>query len=196
MRVLPFCLFTLLLLTACSESAEEEEEFVNWSARNEQYLATVANDSMQQSGWQRFKKYSLDPSTTGKVGDYVYVKVIEQGNSTTKPAYTDSVRVMYQGRLIPSKTYPQGYIFDGTVHGTFSLATGSTAKMKVANTIDGFSTALQHMSVGDYWRVYIPWELGYGTSGSGSTIPGYSVLVFDLALIDTSPAGQVMKPWR
>jgi FKBP-type peptidyl-prolyl cis-trans isomerase FklB len=68
--------------------------------------------------------------------------------------------------------------------------------MKVANTIDGFSTALQHMSVGDYWRVYIPWELGYGTSGSGSTIPGYSVLVFDLALIDTSPAGQVMKPWR
>ena len=56
-------------------------------------------------------------------------------------------------------------------------------------------TALQNMHKGDYWRVYIPSELGYGTSDY-STIPGYSVLVFDLTLLDFSPVGEAMKPWR
>ena len=180
---------------SCSEDTAEEEEYANWESRNEQFLASLVNDSLQQPGWQRLKKFSLDPSIQGKDAEYIYVKVMEQGSSSVKPAYTDSVRVIYQGRLIPSMSYPQGYVFDGTVFDTYSIKTGSTAKMKLSNTIDGFSTALQHMCVGDYWRVYIPWELGYGTSGSGS-IPGYSVLIFDLTLLDTSPAGQVMKPWR
>ena len=188
-----------LLICACSEEAAEEEEFADWQTRNEQFLASLANDSLlspdSRYQWKRIKCFSLDESTEGAVGDYVYVKVIGRGSSTVKPAYTDSVRIIYQGRLIPSVSYPQGYVFDGTVLDTYSVKTGSTAKMKLSGTIDGLSTALQHMCVGDYWRVYIPWQLGYGTSGSGS-IPGYSVLVFDVTLLDTSPAGHTMKPWR
>ena len=59
----------------------------------------------------------------------------------------------------------------------------------------GFTTALQQMHVGDYWRIYIPSDMGYGASGSGTTIPGYSVLVFDLVLVDYSPVGQALDPW-
>ena len=195
-KVLPFYLFTLLpLFTSCSEEASEEEEFANWQVRNEQFLATLVNDSLPQAGWQRIKKFSLDPNVEGTASDYVYVKVIEKGEGTEMPNYTDSVRVVYQGCLIPSKSYPKGYPFDGTVYGDYSVKTAYTSRQKVSNTISGYATALMKMHKGDYWRIYIPSELGYGTSGY-NTIPGYSVLVFDLTLVDMSPIGEVMKPWR
>ena len=39
------------------------------------------------------------------------------------------------------------------------------------------------MHRGDYWRVTIPYQLGYGTSDNGA-IPAYSTLIFDLWLQD------------
>ena len=195
-KVLPFYLFTLLpLFTSCSEEASEEEEYANWKERNEQFLASLVNDSLKQHNWQRIKLFSLDPTTEGAASDYIYVKKISYGNGTETPIYTDSVRVVYQGRIIPSKSYPKGFVFDGTVFGEYSVKTAYTTRQLVSNTILGYATALQNMHKGDYWRVYIPSELGYGTSGY-STIPGYSVLVFDLTLLDFSPVGETMKPWR
>ena len=44
-------------------------------------------------------------------------------------------------------------------------------------------TALQHMHVGDYWRVYVPYQLGYkGVAQTG--IPAYSTLIFDIYLCE------------
>ena len=186
-------------LSSCSEETEEDTEFADWAVRNEQYLATIANDSLSQSGWQRIKKYSLGDAEGG-VNDYVYVHHIahyDLGVSKTgSPAFTDSVRVMYQGRLMPSASYPQGKFFDqGTAKGTFSVETSSTARFLTSGVVVGFTTALQQMHGGDYWRIYIPSDMGYGASGSGTTIPGYSVLVFDLVLVDYSPVGQALDPW-
>ena len=191
---------------SCSESAADDDEYANWQQRNEQFLSAVVNDSLQQPGWQRIKTYSLDPAVEGAVTDYVYVKVIESadvdGHSSSRdesgcPAFTDSVRVAYQGRLIPSKTYPEGKVFDGTVYGTYNNKTNANAKFLLSNStmISGFSTALQYMHRGDHWRVYIPAELGYGESGSGSNIPAYSILIFEMTLIDFSPAGKTMPVW-
>ncbi len=53
----------------------------------------------------------------------------------------------------------------------------------VNGVIDGFSTALQHMKEGDIWEIWVPWELGYGSSGSGN-IPGYTTLVFEIELME------------
>lgn len=183
-------------LSSCSEEASEEEEYANWQAVNEQFLATLVNDSLKQTGWQRIKKYSLDQTTEGSISDYVYVKEITKGDGAEYPNFTDSVRVIYQGRLLPSKSYPKGYVFDGTVYGTYSPKTAYTSRQKVSGMLSGYATALMKMHTGDYWRVYIPCELAYGTSGNSSTIPGYSVLIFDLTLLDISPIGEVMKPWR
>ena len=185
----------LVGLSSCSEEASEEEEYANWKERNEQFLASLVNDSLKQQNWQRIKLFSLDSTTEGAASDYIYVKKITNGEGTETPIFTDSVRVVYQGRLLPSKSYPKGFVFDGTVYGEYSPVTAYTKRQAVSNTILGFATALQNMHKGDYWRVYIPSELGYGTSDY-STIPGYSVLVFDLTLIDFSPVGEAMKPWR
>ena len=48
------------------------------------------------------------------------------------------------------------------------------------------------MHRGDHWTVYIPHQLGYGTSASG-TVPAYSTLIFDLRLVDFSHPGTKLK---
>lgn len=193
-----FFLLGALVFSACSESTSDDDEYANWQQRNEEYLAAVVNDSLKQPGWQRIKNYSLDETTEGKTTEYIYVKTIESGDPTSaRPAFTDSVRVAYQGRLIPSKTFPEGKVFDGTVFGTYSSKTNSNTKFLISNATmtTGFSTALQHMHRGDHWRVYIPAELAYGATGSGTNIPAYSLLIFEMTLIDFSPAGQTMPVW-
>jgi FKBP-type peptidyl-prolyl cis-trans isomerase FklB len=73
--------------------------------------------------------------------------------------------------------------------------------MSVSGLIDGMVTALMKMHIGDRWKVYIPYQLGYGTTTSSSTsIPGYSTLIFDLTLssyyrMDTTVPDDQAKPF-
>ena len=93
------------------------------------------------------------------------------------------MKVHYQGRLIPSPTYPKGYLFDSSYSGTFDPLIASPAKFAIRGVVDGFSTALLNMRRGDYYRVYIPYQLGYGLTASGS-IPAGSTLIFEIRLVD------------
>ena len=185
------------LLFSCSKEETEAGEFDNWQERNEAFFASLADSlDANPNQWQRILSFSQSPATDHNIDKYIYVKKLENGEGGESPAYTDSVGIIYQGRLIPSATFTEGYVFDGTVFGKFSATTSSTAKLLVSGTVDGFSTALQHMHRGDHWRVYIPSTLGYGEDGSSSgTIPGYSVIIFELQLIDFSHAGEVMPTW-
>ena len=55
--------------------------------------------------------------------------------------------------------------------------------MAVRGVVHGFSTALMNMRRGDYYRVYIPYQLGYGLTDNG-TIPGGSTLIFEIRMVD------------
>ncbi|MDE5782930.1 MAG: FKBP-type peptidyl-prolyl cis-trans isomerase [Prevotella sp.] len=196
-KVLPFYLVAFWLITACSEDTGEVDDYANWEERNEVYFASLT-DSLRNDPihWSRIKSFSLDSQTEGAATDYIYVKTIASGEGSESPLYTDSVRVSYQGRVIPTVSYPQGYVFDGTVYGDYSLATNATTRMKISSLIIGMQTALLHMHRGDYWRVYIPNELGYKSQDqTNSGIPPYSTLIFDLTLIDFSPVGESMPVW-
>ena len=185
------------LLSSCSESEDDEGEFANWQQRNEQFFASL-EDSLKAhpTVWLKYKSFTLDEGSEGKSTDYIYAKVVETGGGLDSPMYTDSVRVSYQGRLIPSATFPEGYVFDGTVYGKYSSATNASVRQNLTVNIDGYTTALLHMHRGDHWRIYIPSDLGYGDKGNDSgTIPGHSVVVFDVTLIDFSPAGEPMPAW-
>lgn len=175
------------LLSSCSESDNEEEEFPNWKKTNEQYfnnLYAMAKSSadMGDKSWKVIRQWSLEESTAKDPYDYIVVNVLENGTGSGCPLYTDSVKVHYEGRLLPSTSYPDGYVFDKSFTGEFNPATALPAKFAVSGMIDGFTTALQYMHIGDHWKVYIPYQLGYGSSASGS-IPAYSTLVFDVTLV-------------
>lgn len=181
---------------SCSESDDEgTEEFGNWQVRNEAYFATL-EDSLSRGGsaWKKIKTFTKDEKTLTANTDYIYIKVLEQGSGTTSPLYTDSVRVSYRGRLIPSASYPQGFVFDETYEGNFSLKTTGVVDNQLSNFCDGFATALQHMHIGDRWCVYIPYQLGYGTSDY-ATVPAYSVMIFDVVLLDFVTSSEKLEPW-
>lgn len=87
-----------------------------------------------------------------------------------QPSLEDQVRTHYHGTLT-----------DGTVFDS-SYQRGQPAEFPVGGVIAGWTEALQLMSVGSKWRLYVPSELAYGAQGVGS-IPPHSVLVFDVELL-------------
>lgn len=185
------------MITSCSEDDNTVEEFPDWRNRNEAYFNDIyerARDNADGS-WKLFLNYSLQDTIPTNNDDYIAVQVLEEGTGSGCPMYTDSVLVNYRGRLIPSTSYADGYVFDQSYDGEYNPETAVPAQFYVGGLIDGFTTALQHMHIGDVWRVYIPYNLGYGESGS-SSIPGYSTLIFDIALVAYYRAGVSPDKWR
>ena len=181
-------LFTLslLLFTSCSEENTEEDEFANWQQRNEEMTETWA--SMAANGqYRKILAYTKEESASGLTSsDYIYVEVLEEGSGTVSPIYTDIMNVAYRGRLIPSKSYSEGYVFDESFLGDFDWRTARFVKLDNSSVV-GFLTALMNMHEGDVWRVRIPYQLGYGTTSQSSEIPSYSNLTFDIALKSFEP---------
>ena len=79
-------------------------------------------------------------------------------------------------------------MFDSSYQGDYDVTTARPVTFCVGALVDGFATALQHMHIGDQWRVYIPYQLGYGSSEK-TGIPAFSTLVFDIALVNYFKAG-------
>src|SRR5690606_10959033 len=105
----------------------------------------------------------------------VQYKVLQAGPpGGERPDGNDLVRVDYEGSLT------DGTVFDSSFQrgapAVFTVEDGIAGSL-----IPGMRDALQHMTVGDEWLVYIPPELGYGDSQVGE-IPANSVLVFRLKL--------------
>ena len=178
-----FHLFTLslLLLASCSEEDTTEDEYANWQERNDNAVKEWAANN----AYTKILTYTKETTTPGLENkDYIYVEVLEEGDGTENPLYSDTCRVAYRGRLIPTTSYRDGYVFDQTYLDEFDWNTCGTADFCANNLVrDGFSTALQNMHIGDRWRVRFSYTLGYGANTSGS-IPAYSALIFDIALLD------------
>lgn len=189
-------LFAVFGLASCSEEDDTVEEFPNWQARNDAFFNSLTDSVLNllelnpaRTDWKRIKSWSKSDSIEGSNSDYIIVKVIEEGDpASATPLYTDTVTVHYLGRLLPSVSYPYGYVFDQSYYGNYYDDVSKPLQMAIGNSggnmlVDGFATALQHMRRGDHWMVYIPYQLGYG-SQSQTGVPAYSTLIFDLRLVD------------
>ena len=87
-----------------------------------------------------------------------------------QPTPEQTVEVHYHGTLV------DGTVFDSSVQ------RGETISFPVTGVIPGWVEALQLMSVGAKWKLFIPAELGYGNRAQGP-IPAGSVLIFEVELI-------------
>ena len=212
-------------MTSCSESNDEDTEYQNWETRNNEYFenvyqqAKVAIDAGDGS-WlivksytkvNGLKAYAEGVELGGSHTDCIVAHVVSQREGTehneaseinssetlfSSPLYIDTVRVHYRGRLIPSASYSDGKMFDSSWQGTYDVSTMVPAKMSLAGLVDGFATAVMSMHVGDRWEVYVPWQLGYGSSSSSSSIPNCSVLRFDITLHSFCKPGTVMPIFK
>jgi FKBP-type peptidyl-prolyl cis-trans isomerase len=98
-------------------------------------------------------------------------EVIREGTGP-RPAITDSVEVNYKGTLINGSEFDNSY------------KRGQSITFVLGQVITGWKEGLQLMSAGSLYKLYIPYELGYGLNGTpdGSIPPG-STLIFEVELI-------------
>lgn len=58
------------------------------------------------------------------------------------------------------------------------------SEVKMEELIEGYQEGVQLMKKGARYKFFIPSELAWGKNGTGNKIPPYSVLIFDVRLID------------
>ena len=98
-------------------------------------------------------------------------KVLKEGDGEI-PTANDKVKCHYHGTLI------DGAVFDSSVQ------RGQPAVFPVNGVIKGWVEALQLMSAGSKWRLFIPSDLAYGSNGAGASIGPNSTLIFDVELLE------------
>jgi FKBP-type peptidyl-prolyl cis-trans isomerase FkpA len=107
------------------------------------------------------------------------VQVAAEGD---KPLATDTVRVHYKGTFLNGETFDDSYV------------RGEPAEFPLNGVIAGWTEGVQLMSVGAKYKFTIPSDLAYGPNGRPPSIPGNSVLEFEIELLEikrAQPAPQV-----
>lgn len=134
---------------------KKEQQITSYSEINRQFLMENA------------KKPGVITTASG-----LQYRVMEAGRGKGEhPGLKSKVLVHYRGKLI-----------DGTGFDS-SRQRGKPQYFQVDKVIKGWTEALQLMRQGDHWQIVVPAELGYGESGSGTSIPPNSTLIFDIELI-------------
>ena len=109
----------------------------------------------------------------GVVGTYtssgLFISNTVVGDTTARPTLSDDVTVIYKGELL------NGNVFDSS--------NGNEVTFPLNLLIPGWQEGIQLMGRGTQSVLLIPSADAYGPAGSGS-IPGNSVLRFDITLVD------------
>lgn len=198
-KTLCFLLPLAALLFASCEEVQEASKYDNWQARNEAFIDSIARetggliiDSEEKAAAVEVGRLFAIATTAGTMsGDqYVYCKKITANPEGRRPLYTETVSAYYYGTLITGDKFDgnfTGYsaVDQGTLNATDKAPTefDAPSEFSVSGVIAGWTAALQLMKTGERWMLYIPYQSGYGTSGSGSIL-GYSALTFDLDLVE------------
>ncbi|HCH00374.1 MAG TPA: FKBP-type peptidyl-prolyl cis-trans isomerase [Vibrio sp.] len=97
--------------------------------------------------------------------------VLKEGNGSVHPTATSQVKVHYQGTLLDGTEFDSSY------------KRGEPISFKLNQVIKGWQEGLQLMVEGEKVRLFIPYDIAYGKSGSGP-IPAGATLIFDVELIE------------
>ena len=148
-------------------SYDEAKKIVN------EYFVKLQNEQMRlnKEAGEEFLRINKGKAGVVTLPSGLQYEVLKQGTGA-KPKLTDKVKCHYHGTLV------NGTVFDS------SVLRGEPATFGVSQVIRGWTEALQLMSVGSKWRLFLPSELAYGERGAGDKIGPNSALVFDVELLD------------
>ena len=144
------------------------------------------------------------PGDDGKEQGFFYAQKSAPTDTASFPKDT-TIYINYIGRLL------NGQVFDTTIKDTAKVyniysssktyapvvinwaeeATGITMSSSGSSVIEGFARTLFRMRAYEKGVGYFVSSLGYGSSGSGSQIPAYSPLIFEIEIVD-SPSSDLL----
>lgn len=142
------------------------EEADETSNRLYEYLSQRQYDKVKDENAAFLEKKAKENNVVKTASGLLY-EVVKLGNGGPKPTADSDVEVRYHGELI-----------DGTV---FDEST-TPITLNLGRVIKGWTEGLQLMSVGDKYKLYIPYDLAYGEQGTQGIKP-YSTLIFDVELV-------------
>jgi FKBP-type peptidyl-prolyl cis-trans isomerase FklB len=165
---------------ALSEStpklAQEEVHSILVALKNQvetqqrQHFAKIAEENKKRSETFMNENKSKDGVFTLTSG--LQYKVLAKGQLASQhPTPLDFVKIHYRGSFI------DGRVFDS------SYQRGQPHVFPLNRVIPGWIEALQLMTVGDKWQVFIPAYLAYGEVGFGQEIGPNMALVFEIELL-------------
>ena len=143
------------------------EEADETSNRLYQYLSELQFEKYREDNAAFIEKKAQEENVFKTESGLLY-EVIKLGDGGAKPTATSDVEVRYHGELIDGKVFDESE---------------SPVGLNLSGVIEGWTEGLQLMSVGDKYRFYIPYDLGYGEQGYGNLIKPYSTLIFDVELV-------------
>jgi FKBP-type peptidyl-prolyl cis-trans isomerase FkpA len=111
--------------------------------------------------------------------------VIQTNGSGAIPTVGKTLSVNYSGFLMNSNG-SKGTEFDSNIDSSFGHVTPFNFKLGQGQVIPGWDEAFALLPVGTKAELIIPSALGYGASGSGSSIPPNSILIFDVTLLSAT----------
>ena len=136
-------------------------------------IAQSLPDLNKEAGDQ-FLAENLERKEVNATESGLQYEILTTSDNNASPLADDEVEVHYHGTLI------NGVVFDSSVD------RGEPSKFKVNQVISGWTEALQLMTVGDKWKLYIPSDLAYGETGNNSIGPN-ETLIFEVELIGITP---------
>ena len=208
---IPSLLVALAFAFAACEETAEPSAYDNWRERNDAFIDSIrtvtgenylvwrnpdtrVTTDLGQTPMELGKLYAIEVQDGGTTEglQYTYAKKLVDNPDGTRLLATDNVEMYYRGTLI------NGVEFDGNFDGYGALDRqipldpaqmknptdfDEPATMSVGGMIGGVEWVLQHARTGERWIIYIPYNVGYGASSSGS-VPAYSALTFDFVIGD------------
>jgi FKBP-type peptidyl-prolyl cis-trans isomerase len=149
------------------QAIQQAEEAVNQEALAAEKEAGRANREKGEAFLaENAKKSGIQTTASG-----LQYEVLKKGRGS-KPTASSTVKVHYTGTNI------NGEVFDSSVERKEPISFPLNA------VIPGWTEGVQLMSVGSKFRFYIPQELAYGPGSPTPLIPPYSVLIFEVELLD------------
>ena len=136
-------------------------------------IAQSLPDLNKEAG-EKFLAENLERKEVNATESGLQYEILTNSDDNASPLADDEVEVHYHGTLI------NGEVFDSSVD------RGEPSKFKVNQVISGWTEALQLMTVGDKWKLFIPSDLAYGETGNNSIGPN-ETLIFEVELIGITP---------
>jgi len=167
---------------AVIEKEEIQALLMNLDAtmKEKQAAASVAASEASLAEGAKFLEDNANKEGVQVTESGIQYEVLTAGEGDT-PLATDTVKVHYRGTFLNGESFDDSY------------KRGEPAVFPLNRVIKGWTEGVQLMPVGAKYKFTIPSDLAYGPNGNPPSIPGNSVLQFEIELLEIQKAEEAPK---